>query len=117
VLSDASGKRGVQAASGAVATGRGIVGIAMASHPNAATTNDFGFILIRGVHSFANVATLGAGQLHVTMYLTAVAGRLGTAVVATYKADGITARTDTFTAGPTEGNIIELNWPVVSGNG
>jgi len=117
VLLDQLNFRGIQAASGAVTTGRGRVGIAMASHPNAATTNDFGFVMIRGVHTFANVATLGAGQNNLPMYLSATAGRMSTGVVANYKCDGIFARVDTFTAGPTEGNFIELQWPTVSGNG
>src|SRR5258708_40299061 len=44
VLSDASGKRGVQAASGAVATVRGTVGRALASPANATTNHDRGCI-------------------------------------------------------------------------
>lgn len=89
------------------AAAKGCIGIAMAG----AVAGQFGWVMIRGIHDGANVATgVTAGT---ALGVTATAGRLA-ATSAGNKVDGAFERVITSAA-----NIgtVEFEWPAWTGNG
>lgn len=91
---------------------KGSLGLAMAAQ----TSGSYGYVMIRGVHDAANVltgSTIQAGpQFGGPNYGSALtAGRLTTAVTATYIVDGVAIRV----SGASNVGTVELYWPFCSG--
>jgi hypothetical protein len=102
----------VLAASGAIATGRGMLGIVMGNHALNVTTPLYGWVMLRGTHTHANVTT--GVSTNVFLFLTATAGRCAITTVATYSADGVIGR-----VADAANNVgqVDVLWPSCTGKG
>lgn len=84
------------------------VGISMAAQ----VSGQYGYVMIRGTHDAANVATGATAGL--AIYLTTTAGQGSGTVVAGDKIDGAFERKVTSASNV---GTVEMVWPVQSGNG
>lgn len=110
VVFDRGAKAGVGAAQAAA---KGCVGIAMAAvTAPQAVAGVYGWVLVRGVHDGANIATGATAGLPI--YLTSTVGRGSGTVAAGFKCDGMFERVSTSASNV---GVVELEWPVFSGNG
>jgi len=100
----------VQAASGATGTSRGLCGLAMGSHALNVATPTYGWVMLRGVHSHANIIT--GTSVDVGLHISATAGRLGLSPVSTYSTPGFVGR---VANAANNVGMCELAWPVGSG--
>ena len=85
----------------------GTVGISMAAQ----AASQWGWVMIRGIHDSANVAT--GSTVGGKLYLTATAGRANTTVAAGKGLDGVTVKTTPSSNVAT----VELTWASFNGNG
>jgi hypothetical protein len=107
VLCDRGAKTCVQLSQAAVTATKGSVGISMATQASGA----YGWVMIRGIHDGANVATgVTAGT---ALGATTTAGRAGS-TSATYKLDGAYERVITSASNV---GTVGMEWPFASGNG
>jgi hypothetical protein len=102
----------IQAASGAITTGRGAIGVAMGSHALATATPTYGWIMVRGVHTHANIAT--GVSTNVFLYLSATPGRCAVGVVAGYSCTGAIGR---IADAASNVGAVEVWWPACTGLG
>lgn len=88
------------------ATVLGPVGISMAAQ----AANQYGWVMIRGIHDSANVAN--ASNINARCYLTATAGRINTTQANTDGLEGVLVKL------APAGNVAvaELYWPMANGN-
>lgn len=87
---------------------KGVFGIAM----GAQAANQYGYVMIRGIHDAANVITGSGTPDFGAVYGSALtAGRITNAVTANYILDGMAIRVQ----GASNVGTVELYWPLVSG--
>lgn len=104
VVVDRGGKTCVQASTSAA---KGLIGISMAAQ----SSGTFGWVLVRGIHDGANVATgVTAGT---ALGVSATAGRLA-ATSTGNKVDGGFERVSTSASNV---GVVEFEWPAWTGNG